>query len=59
MATFVSSALLGFLLGSSLLEARHQPVGSVDGHPSENTREKEKRLYTTSFTNTHMSLRQE
>jgi hypothetical protein len=45
MATFASTALWGFLLGSSLPEARHQLVGSTDRHPFENTSREEKTLH--------------
>jgi hypothetical protein len=34
-ATSASTSLWGFLLGSCLLEASHQPVGSANRHPSE------------------------
>jgi hypothetical protein len=54
-ATSASTALWVFLLGSSLLEARHQPVGSVDRHPSENTSGEENTLHDVTHQHTYES----
>jgi hypothetical protein len=42
MSRVTTTTLWGFLLGSSLLEARQQTVGSADRHPFENTSGEEK-----------------
>jgi hypothetical protein len=46
-------ALQGFFLSNSLLEVSHQPVGSVDRHPSESIRGEEK-IFTQRHSPTHI-----
>jgi hypothetical protein len=54
-ATSVSTTLWGFLLGSSLLEARHQPIGSADRHPSKTRGGEEKTLHNVTHQHTYES----
>jgi hypothetical protein len=51
----MSTALWGFFLSSSLLEASHQPVGSADRHPPENIRGKERTSHNVALQHTYDS----
>jgi hypothetical protein len=55
MAMSASADLRGFFLSSGLLEASHQPVGSVDRHPSESIRGEERISHNVTHQHTYES----